>query len=272
MIVKSRPAMLSTPAEAMPEERQQEILRRLRSSGRVVAADLAREFGVSEDSIRRDLRDLAARGWCRRVYGGALVDAADRSPLSARGRQRGEQKVALARRAAGLVRAGQVLLIDGGSTNSAIADALPADWGLTVITTAPDIAHRLMERPGFEILMIGGRIDARVGAAVGAQAVAEIRRLRADLCFPGVCAIDAESGAWVIDSEEALVKRAMVQSSGAAAIVATTDKFAASAAHQVAGLEAIDYLVVDRDAPADLAAAFRRRSITVHRVGTATEP
>ena len=252
-------------SDALPEERQREILRRLNSHGRVVAAELATTFAVSEDSIRRDLRELAARGLCRRVYGGALLAGPDLPPVSLRRVLQAETKLLLARKAVSLVRSGQILLIDAGSTNSAIADALPDRMGLTIVTTAPDIAQRLMDREGFEILMIGGRIDKRAGAAVGIQAALEIRRVRADLCFPGTCAVDADTGVWGTDNEESLVKRAMIESSGETAVVVTTDKFAAVAVHQVAALDQVDHLVVEHDVDANILAAFEAKSISVHR-------
>ena len=250
--------------DALPEERQAEILRRLSHHGRVVASELAAIFEVSEDSIRRDLRELAARGLCRRVYGGALPVGPDLPPVNLRRGLQVEAKLRLARKAASLVRAGQTILIDAGSTNSAIADALPDRMGLTIVTTAPDIAQRLMDRQGFEILLIGGRIDKRAGSAVGIRAALEIRSVRADLCFPGVCAIDPDTGIWGFDSEEALIKRALIESSGETAIVVTTDKFGAAAAHHVATVDQIDHLVVEHDVEATVRAAFEAKSITVY--------
>jgi len=240
------------PGEMLPQERQQWILDRLRQRGRVVALELAAEFAVSEDSVRRDLRELAAQGLCKRVYGGAL-------PLSA----------AVARKAVTLVRQGQVLLIDAGSTNAAIAAVLPQDLGLTVVTNAPDIAQILLEREGFEILLIGGRVDVRIGAAIGAQAVQEIRRVRADLCFPGACAVDAIGGLWGFDSEEALLKRAMVEASGEVVVVATSDKLGTVATHRVAGIDEVQHLVVEHDVGRALRATFSAHGLTVHRAETA---
>jgi len=189
----------------------------------------------------------------------------DISPLSVRHKHQAESKLRLAQKAATLVQAGQTLMLDAGSTNSAIAEALPEGMRLTVLTTAPDIVQRLMDREGFEILLIGGRIDRRVGAAVGAQAARDISRIRADVCFPGVCAIDPQTGAWGIDSEESLIKRTMIESSGATAIVATLDKFSAPATHQVAAIDEIDHLVVEHDADAALCAAFEAQAVSVHR-------
>jgi DeoR/GlpR family transcriptional regulator of sugar metabolism len=250
--------------DALPEERQVEILRRLSHHGRVVASELAALFVVSEDSIRRDLRELAARGLCRRVYGGALPVSPELPPVSLRRGLHIEAKLQLARKAASLVRAGQTILIDAGSTNSAIADALPERLDLTIVTTAPDIAQRLMDRQGFDILMIGGRIDKRAGSAVGIRAAHEIRAVRADLCFPGVCAIDPDTGIWDVDSEEALIKRALIESSGETALVVTTDKFGVTAAHHVATVDQIDHLVMEHDVEAALRTAFEAKSISVH--------
>jgi DeoR/GlpR family transcriptional regulator of sugar metabolism len=259
----------ANPAEMLPQERQQWILDRLRQSGRVVAVELAAEFAVSEDSVRRDLRELAAQGLCKRVYGGALPLSAVVAPLKQRRQEHAGRKLALGRKAATLVRQGQVLLIDAGSTNAAIAAALPRDFGLTVVTNAPDIAQILLEREGFEILLIGGRIDARIGASVGAQAVQEMQRVRADICFPGACAVDAVGGLWGFDSEEVLLKRAMVEASGETVVVATSDKLGTVATHRVAGIDEVQHLVVGHDAGRALRAAFAARGVIVHRADAA---
>ena len=241
----------------------------MRQRGRVVALELAAECAVSEDSVRRDLRELAAQGLCKRVYGGALPLSAAVAPLKQRRQEHAGRKLALARKAVTLVRQGQVLLIDAGSTNAAIAAALPSDFGLTVVTNAPDIAQILLEREGFGILLIGGRVDARIGAAVGAQAVQEIQRVRADLCFPGACAVDASSGLWGFDSEEALLKRAMVEASGETVVVATSDKLGTVATHRVAGIDEVQHLVVEHDVGRALRASFSAHGLVVHRADPA---
>lgn len=252
-------------ADAIPEERQREILRRLDKAGRVVAAELAISFGVSEDSIRRDLRELAARGLCHRVYGGALVNSPDFSPLAHRRDQHTERKLLLARKAATLVTRDQMVMIDAGSTNSAVADALPDNHGLTVVTNAPDIAQRLVGRDGFEILLIGGRINRRSGAAVGAQTVEALRRIRADICFPGTCAIDPDSGLWSMDNEEAHVKRAMIEASAVVVAVVTSEKLSAAATHHVAAVNQIEHLVVEHEIDDATLRAFEACALTVHR-------
>jgi len=255
----------------LPQERQHEILQRLRSRGRVVAAELAAEFAASEDSIRRDLRELAAQGLCKRVYGGARSLSAAVAPLKQRRGEHAGRKLALARKAVSLVREGQVLLIDAGSTNAAIAAALPERMGLTVITNAPDIALALFDREGFEILLLGGRIDPRIGGAVGAQTLQELHRVRADLCFPGACAIDAGSGLWGFDSEESLQKRAMIEASGETVVVATSDKLGTAATHRIARIAEVRHLVVEHAVGRPTRAAFSARGVSVHRAEPATD-
>ncbi|TBR38862.1 MULTISPECIES: DeoR/GlpR family DNA-binding transcription regulator [Dyella] len=256
---------MNTPVDALPEERQRLIIERLRQRGRVVAVELAREFDVSEDSIRRDLRELAAQGLCKRVYGGALPLSAAVAPLKERRQENVMRKQALARKAATLVRAGQILMIDAGTTNSAIAAALPDHLDLTVVTNAPDIAQVLMEREGFEILLIGGRIDPRVGATVGAQALQEIEQIRADICFPGACAMDAESGLWGFDSEETRLKRAMVRACGETVVVVTSDKINTVATYRIAETADVQHIVVEGDTDGSIVASLTARGPQVHR-------
>ncbi len=249
--------------EALPQERQRQILERLRAQGRVVAAELAAEFAVSEDSIRRDLRDLAARGLCKRVYGGALL-ATHETPLAERRGEQVERKRALAERAASLVAHKQILFIDVGSTNLALAAALPDRHELTVVTNAPDIALAVLGRPGFEVICVGGRIHPRIGGAIGLLALRQIQGIRADLCFPGVCAADAATWLWTYDTEEVELKRAMIEASGETVLIATHDKLLRAATHHTAPASSISHLVTDKRLDPKLRAAWRAAGTTVH--------
>lgn len=247
----------------LPRERQDRILERLRRHGRVVAADLAVEFRVSEDSIRRDLRELAARSLCKRVYGGALL-MRDPGPITERRRERVENKRALARVAASLVSPRQILFIDAGSTNSAIASALPDHADLTVVTNAPDVALSLIGRPGFEVLCIGGRIDPKIGGAIGSIALRQVQGIRADLCFPGVCAADAQTGLWTLDAEEVVLKRTMIEASGETVLVVTQEKLIMAGTHHTAPVSSITHLVVERDTDPAILDAWRAAGTSVH--------
>lgn len=254
---------MNTMDPALPRERQARILERLRRHGRVVAAELAQEFGVSEDSIRRDLRDLASQGLCRKVYGGALLTQ-HIGPLVERQNERTELKRALGQVAASLVDRGQILFIDAGSTNTALARALPERFDLTVVTNAPDVALAVLGRPGFDVLLLGGRVDARIGGAIGSRTVRQAQDIRADVCFPGVCAIDPDSGLWTLDEEEAVLKRTLVEGSGETVAIATPDKLVASATHHTAAIHEVTHLVVPADTGMALVERYREAGVVVH--------
>jgi DeoR/GlpR family transcriptional regulator of sugar metabolism len=264
------PASLSL---SLPDERQQIILDRLARRGRVLAGDLAREFGTSEDTIRRDLREMAAAGRCRRVYGGALPLSPASGPLSARLDEAPERKAALGRAAAALVRSGQVVFFDAGSTNAAIARALPSGLGVVIATNAPDIAADLVGRPGVELIVIGGRVDPRSGAALGARAMRDAREIRVDLAFLGACAVDVRAGVAAFDAEEAEFKRLVAERAKAVAAAVTTDKLGTAAPFVVAPTSQLTYLVVEADAPERVLAPLRRAGVGVlraERVGGTT--
>jgi len=258
-------AMSATVFPALPEERQQIILDRLARHGRVLAGDLAREFGASEDTIRRDLREMAAAGKCRRVYGGALPLSPASGPLSARLAEAPEHKAALGRAAAALVRPGEIVFFDAGSTNAAIARALPPGLGVVVATNAPDIAADLVGRPGVELIVIGGRVDPRSGAALGARALRDAREIRVDLAFLGACAVDVRAGVAAFDAEEAEFKRLIAEGAKAVAAAVTTDKLATAAPFAVAPVSRLTHLVVEADAPESALAPLRSAGVSVHR-------
>lgn len=252
--------------DPMPAERQRFILERLSNEGRVLSSDLARALGASEDTIRRDLREMAQRGILKRVYGGALPLSSASASFEQRQHENVDGKQALAQLAVTLVAPGQLLFLDAGSTNLAIAAALPEDRDLTIATNAPAIATALIGRSGISVVMIGGEINAHIGGAVGARAIRDVELLRVDLCFLGTCALDDVNGASVFSFEDAEFKRALVRVSRSVAVVATTEKLGTAARYQVAGVGAFQHLFVEQDAPPLQCAAFARASVNIHRL------
>ena len=256
---------MTTPiaAEVLPQERQECILKQLRRNGRVVANELAAEFGVSEDSIRRDLREMAAQGLCRRVYGGALLPTLAFPPLSERLEQSDSSRSGLATYAASLIRAGQVILLDAGSTNVEIAKCL-RDKPVTVVTNAPAIAAVLSGDAAAMAVMIGGKIDRRSGGSIGTYAVAQLSDIQADVCIPGACAVDPDTGIWGIDADETAFKQAMVRASGQTIIVATLDKVGARGTYRIMTFDQVDHLVIPHEVPLEVTAQVPSNT-RVHR-------
>lgn len=234
-------------SELLLGERQTLIEARLAAHGRVIAADLAQELGVSEDTIRRDLREMAAAGLCRRVYGGALPPSPSTS-FSERVGTDGDRKEALARAAAALVEPGSFIFLDAGSTNLAIARALPEDKGLTVATNTPAIAAALIDRRGIEIIQIGGPIDRKTGAAIGAKALRDAEVLRPDLCILGICGLHPDVGVTAFGFEDAEFKRFMAQRSRAVLTAVTNDKLAMAAPYAVIPIGRLDRAIFEADA------------------------
>ena len=247
------------------EERQQIIKGRLRQHGRVIAAEFAREFSISEDTVRRDLRDLAASGQCRRVHGGALPLSPASGSLRERKQQNPNRKAALGRTAALLIRPGEVVLVDAGSTNLEIVRHIPPDLRLTVITNAPLIAAELSGRPNCDLIVLGGRVDGRVGGCIGPRALRDLTSLRADVCVLGACAASLATGLTAFDPEEAEFKRQMLEQSDRTLVALENGKLATMAPFGVAPLAAVADLVVEADAPDERLEGFERSGMRLHR-------
>ncbi|UVK53400.1 DeoR/GlpR family DNA-binding transcription regulator [Mesorhizobium sp. AR02] len=249
----------------LTDQRHQLIRDRLAAEGSVLAGELASRFGVSEDTVRRDLRELAKAGQCRRVYGGAVAAAPfAAAPIGLRGGHAVEEKARLASTAVALLSSGQSLFIDGGTTNAAIARAIPRDLNLTIATNSLGVASALSEHPSVELTVLGGRFVRDLGTCVGADTLAAIAQLGADLFFLGSCGLDASRGVTAFDSAEAEVKRAMARNSAGIVIAVTNDKLATAAPYRIAGAEAIRHLVVEKTAPAAILADFERQGAEIH--------
>ena len=245
------------------QERQDLILCRLKAEGRVMAGDLARLFRVSEDTVRRDLREMAAAGLCRRVYGGALpVDARDR-PMSERLAIAADRKAALAEAAVALIEPGSTVFFDAGSTNLAVARRLPPAVRLTVATNAPVIAAELAERPNTEVIVIGGRIDPMVGAAVDAKAMRDVEALRPDLLILGACGFEEGAGITATRYDDAEFKRFVSERSRAVAAALTNEKIGVPAPYPVLPLWRCGAIVVEHDADGETVAAISAAGVRV---------
>ena len=246
-------------------ERQQQILERLNRDGRVLAASLAEAFATSEDTIRRDLRDLAGRGLCRRVYGGALPISPASSSAQIRAGEATDRKAALGQALAALIAPDSLLFVDSGSTNLAAVKAFPDDLRLTVATHDPAIAAVLLAKRQVKLWLIGGRVDARVGAALGGRTLADVEALRPELALLGVCALDPVAGVAAFDPEDAEIKRALLRNSSRVAAAVLNEKLETRAPFALGPAESLERVVLEANAPEPIARAFAERGMTVLR-------
>lgn len=244
-------------------ERRQYILDRLHRDGKVVSVELSADLELSEDTIRRDLRELAAAGMLQRVHGGALPASPATRSFSDRQQQSTSAKHAIARAAAGLVQDGQVILLDGGTTALLVAQNLPRDLRATILTNSPPVAAALAEYPAIEVIVIGGRLFKSSQVAIGAAAIETIKQTRADLCMLGVCSVHPEAGISVPDCEEAYVKRAMIESSAEVAALVSAEKLGTAASFVVAPITALTHLVTEAGLPEQVIEPYRRQGLTI---------
>lgn len=255
-----------TDDNRFPAERAKSILAILHEQGRVVAGELAVRFSVSEDSIRRDLRDLASQGLCQRVHGGAVLLAPGYAPFPQRTAHVEHCKADLAGLTCSLLVRGQVIFLDAGTTNLAIAHCLPQKADLTIVTTSPQIAIVASQRERVKVVLIGGCFSPSTGGVLGAEALAQIQRLRVDVSILGVCAVDSSKGIWAMNSEDAALKRGIVAASSRVIVTASSEKLGAQGTYHVATLSEVDDIVVDALAPTFHLKAFADAGIAVHQL------
>ncbi|RNM23697.1 DeoR/GlpR transcriptional regulator [Dickeya undicola] len=248
---------------SFPEQRQSLIRDRLHKEGRVVCTLLSQELQVSEHTIRRDLQELAREGVCKRVYGGAVSLAPADGHFITRAAADSEAKDRLGQSCAALVQAGQCVFIDSGSTNLAIARAIPHSLSFTAITNSPAIALALLSSPNAEVIILGGRVQPRTGGALGITPQKQLENIYFDLCFLGGCALDATEGLTVFDYEDAEFKQAAARKSNEIVVAMTSDKLPAIARYHVIPCEDITTLVVEPAIPADKLAPFIDKQLPI---------
>ena len=249
----------------LASQRKELILKVLRATGQVIAKDVSVELGLSEDTIRRDLRELAAEGKLQRVHGGALPSSPAVANFAGRQQLASDAKVSIGRAAAKMVRPGQVVILDGGTTTLQLAMHLPQDLEATVVTHSPTIAVALVDHPRIEVIVIGGRLFKHSVVSVGAAAVEAIGRIRADIYFMGVTGIHPQAGLSTGDLEEAHIKRALNASAAETYALISADKLNAASPYVIGALTEIDGIVVAAEIPEKALKPFVKAGLSVTR-------
>jgi DeoR family fructose operon transcriptional repressor len=229
------------------EERQGAILDRARAAGRVDVSALASEFNVTPETVRRDLTSLERHGLLRRVHGGAIpVERLGFEPgLNAREETMGAEKGRIASAALEQVPAEGAILLDAGTTTARLAELLPSDRELTVVTNAVPIATTLSARPNMTVLTVGGRVRGRTLAMVDEWALRVLADLYVDVAFLGANGVSVERGLTTPDVAEAAVKRAMVRAARRVVVLADHTKIGNDCFARFGDLGEVDTLVTD---------------------------
>lgn len=241
------------------EERQQAMAQLVAEHGRLSVNVLAERYDVTTETVRRDLSALERMGLVRRVHGGAVPSdslAVIESGLLERDQANTPEKERIARAALDLLPpVGATVLLDAGTTTNRLASLLPRDHRLVLFTHAVPVAARLAGNPQVDLHLLPGRVRLTTQAAVGADTVAAISQLRADLVFLGSNGVTAEHGLSTPDHDEAAVKRALVQSARQVVVLADSSKVGVESPIRFASLAEVDVLITDSGIdPADEAA------------------
>jgi len=247
------------------EERRRHILEILNREGRVLVVDLAKQFHTSQVTIRKDLDVLQAHGRIQRSHGGALPareSALEDPTLREKEKLHRKEKLQIAAAAARMVREGQVVILDSGTTTTAIARALLKFQNLTIITNAVNIAAEL-SGSSLEVILTGGTLRKNSFSLVGPIAEETLRRLNGDILLLGVDGFDVQHGLTTPNLLEAKVNRAMMDVARVVVAVCDSSKFGRRSLSSIAPPSGVHYLITDRGVrKADLAAA-RKSGIQV---------
>ena len=229
----------------LKEERHQYILGRISQDYRVYITTLSMELQVSDDTLRRDLMELDERGLLTKVHGGAIAKSGIPIGFANRVNIGIAEKHQMAAKVIPMFRPGDILLIDGGTSNREVARQLPQDIELTVYTNSFPIVNVLLGHTNIDLVFLGGKVFPSSQVTVGVSVFQALQMVRPDWLVLGICDVHPQQGLTVPDREEALIKRFMIERARKRIILADSSKLNRAEAYSVAALGDIDYLVTE---------------------------
>ncbi|MFN4145331.1 MAG: DeoR/GlpR family DNA-binding transcription regulator [Runella sp.] len=244
------------------EERQRVIVEKLNRDQKINLLELSQLLGVSYDSIRRDVIELEDKGYLKKVHGGAVST----SYLSFKNTQVGletKEVLHLTRKVQTLLKNHQTILMDGGTTNFHIAEQLPKNLELTVITNSLPLAGMLNEHPKIETIILGGSYHKRYQITIGAEAMRQLDYVRPDLYLMGFNGLHPEAGVTLRTYEEAVMKQKMAQISKKVVVCAIVEKLHHIETYKVCDLHDLDILITSLK-PSDTSLnSFRKNGLEI---------
>lgn len=260
--------MIVMTSDFLPEERRQQILNILTQEGKVTAPDLSQRLDVSEDTIRRDLKDLEKAGHLNRVHGGALPRSPSNASYHKRQALHLPTKASLAKETAKLIQPDQLVLIDSGTTALAVARNLTLDLKATIVTTSPPVVMALAEHHHINVIMLGGNLDRTSMSVTGSATLKALNRVRADVCILGVCSLHEEIGVTTGSFEEAELKRLMITNASEVIAVTTAEKIGTAASFVVTSINHISHIVTEASVSDESLTPYQNLGIDITRVKT----
>jgi len=232
----------------LKKERQSYILQQVNLHNKVLSSTLSVDIQVSEDTIRRDLLELADEGKLIKVHGGALSRSFSQVHIHSSGVYSQQHKMEIAQKAIGLIENGMFVLTGGGTTIVEMARLLPPQLKATFISGSIAAILEYMDHPNIEVILIGDKISKSSKITVGSEAIAKIRQIKADICFLGTNAIDLQHGITDNDWEVVQLKKAMIEASRKVVCLSIAEKINTFQPIQICTLDKIDILITELDA------------------------
>jgi DeoR/GlpR family transcriptional regulator of sugar metabolism len=229
----------------LKKERQAYILHQINLHNKVLSSTLSVDINVSEDTIRRDLQELAEGGRVIKVHGGALSHSFSQVHFPSTEVYSQDQKKKIAHKAVSLISNGMFILTSGGTTILEMARSLPPQLKATFISGSIAAILEYMHHPNIEVILIGDRISKSAKITVGPEAIAKIKQMKADICFLGTNAIDLKHGITDSDWEVVQLKRAMIESSQKVVCLSIAEKINTLQPIHICDLDKIDVIITE---------------------------
>lgn len=231
----------------LKKERHKIIMKEINLHNTVLSVDLSELLNVSEDTVRRDLKELSDENRIIRVHGGAISKSLLRPFMADESIYAHEEKKIIASKALGLIQNNMILLFEGGTTILELATQLPKNMNLTIFTVSPQVAITLSDYEKIDVYTIGGKLNKNANIHTGASVINEISEIQCDICFMGVNAISIDNGFTDIDWETVQVNKAMIKAAKQTALLSISEKLNISKRYKVADLSNISYLITELD-------------------------
>ena len=246
----------------LKKERQAYIMQQINIHNKVLSSDLGTQLDVSEDTIRRDLQELAEEGKLIKVHGGALAKSFHFTIESKNVYSLSEKQI-IAQKAIQLIKDGMLVVISGGTTMRELVKLLPPDLNVTFVTTNVPIALELLDHPNAEVIFFGNKLLKSAQMAVGAEVVKRFGEIKADLCLLGTNSIDSSYGITDLELEIIEVKKAMIDCSQKVVSLAISEKLNTTQRLLVYGLDKIDILITELSPEDEKLTAYADKGILV---------
>ncbi len=243
-------------------ERYSIILDEIRAYNSVKSSKLCDILQVSEDTIRRDLNELEEKGQLKKVHGGAMALSYIPSFVK-REVQEIQTKHIVAKKAVNLIEDGNVLIIDGGTSNLQLVNLLPDDKKLTIFTNSIPVASKLCEYSNIDGVLLGGNILRKGHTTIGYAAVEFLQEIHADIFFLGITSVDAENGLTEANRQETTIKKAMLKASKTVVSMVISNKLNSRQSYKVGDINALDVMVTELDPEDEILMPYKIKGIRV---------